>query len=40
MLTRGIVVVGADDTIKYVEYVSEITDHPNYDGVLEVVKGL
>ncbi len=40
LLTRGIVVVGADDTIKYVEYVGEITDHPNYDAVLEVVKGL
>ncbi len=40
LLTRGILVVDADDTIRYVEYVSEITDHPNYDAALEVVKGL
>lgn len=40
LLTRGIVVVDKDDTIKHVEYVSEITEHPNYDAVLETVKSL
>lgn len=38
LLSRGIVVVDKDDTVKYVEYVSEITDHPDYDSALAAVK--
>ena len=37
-LTRAIFVVGADNTIKHVEYVPEITSHPNYDAVLGAAK--
>ncbi len=37
-LTRAIFVVGADNKIKYVEYVPEITSHPNYDAVLAAAK--
>lgn len=37
-LTRAIFVVGADNKIKHVEYVSEITSHPNYDAVLAAAK--
>lgn len=33
-LARAIFVVGPDDKIKHVEYVKEITEHPNYDAAL------
>ena len=33
-LTRAIFVVGADNKIKHVEYVSEIANEPNYDAAL------
>jgi thiol peroxidase len=36
---RAIFVVGPDDTIKHVEYVAEIADHPNYDAALAAAKG-
>jgi thiol peroxidase len=38
-LARAIFVVGPDDTIKHVEYVKEITEHPNYDAALAAAKG-
>jgi len=38
LLARGIVVVGADGIIKHVEYVPEVTDHPNYDEALKIAK--
>ncbi|MBI1822702.1 MAG: thiol peroxidase [Nitrospirae bacterium] len=38
LLTRAIFVVGADDKIKYLEIVPEITTHPNYDKALAAVK--
>ena len=34
LLSRSIFVIGADDKIKYVEYVKEITQHPNYEKAL------
>ncbi len=37
-LTRAIFVVGADNKIKHVEYVPEITSHPNYEAVLAAAK--
>lgn len=40
LLARGIVIVGSDDEVKYVEYVSEVTDHPDYDKAIEEVKKL
>lgn len=33
LLTRSIFVVDANNTIAYVEYVPEVTNHPNYDAV-------
>ena len=33
-LARAVFVVGADDTIKHVEYCSEIAEHPDYDAAL------
>ncbi len=38
--SRAVFVVGADDKIKYAEYVKEVADHPNYDAVLECARGL
>ncbi len=38
LLSRGIVVVGKDGLIKYVEYVKEITTHPDYDKALNAIK--
>lgn len=40
LLTRGIVVIDKDNTIKHIEYVPEITEHPDYDKALEIVKAL
>lgn len=40
ILTRAVFVVDRDNTIKYVEYLEEITNEPNYDKVLELVKSL
>lgn len=34
LLSRSIFVIGADDKIQYVEYVKEITQHPNYESAL------
>lgn len=33
-LCRAVFVIGADDKIKYAEYVSEIAEHPDYDAAL------
>ncbi len=40
LLARGVLVIDRDHTIKYVEYVEEITNEPDYDKALEVVKAL
>lgn len=38
LLTRAIFVVDANDQVTYVEYVSEVTNHPDYDKVLEHIQ--
>ena len=38
LLTRSIFIIGADDRVQYVEYVKEVTSHPNYDAVLDALK--
>lgn len=38
-LARAVFVVGSDGNLKYVEYVSEISEHPNYDAALAAAKG-
>ncbi len=40
LLSRGIVVLDKDNTVKYVEYVNEQTDHPDYDKALEAAREL
>jgi thiol peroxidase len=32
--SRAIFVVGPDNRIKYVEYVDEVADHPDYEAAL------
>ena len=38
--SRAIFVVDQDNIIRYVEYVPEVAEHPNYDAVLAKVKEL
>ncbi len=40
LLARAVFVVDRDNTVKYAEYVPEITGHPNYDAALEVIRQL
>ena len=40
LLTRGILILDKDNIIKHIEYVPEITNHPDYDKALEVVKSI
>ena len=40
LLSRGIVILDKDNTVKYVEYVKDSGTHPDYDRVLEEVKKL
>lgn len=38
LLARSIFVIDKDDKVTYVEYVPEVTDHPNYEKAIEAVK--
>ncbi|RKD21849.1 lipid hydroperoxide peroxidase [Ammoniphilus oxalaticus] len=38
LLTRAIFVIDKNDTVTYVEYVPEATDHPNYEAAIEAAK--
>ncbi|HEY0829467.1 MAG TPA: thiol peroxidase [Bacilli bacterium] len=38
LLMRSIFVLDANDTIQYVEYVKEMTDHPDYERALDAVR--
>lgn len=38
--SRAIFVLDKDNTIKHVEYVKEMSEHPNYDSVMDAVKKL
>lgn len=40
LLSRGTVIVDREGNVKFVEYVSEVTSHPDYDKALEVAKSL
>ncbi len=40
LLTRAVFVVGEDGCLAHVEYVSEVTDHPDYDGALACLRAL
>lgn len=38
LLTRAVFIIGPDDKVQYVEYVKEVTNHPNYDATLNFFK--
>ena len=38
ILSRAIFVVGPDNKIKYVEYVPEVANYPNFEAALAAVK--
>ncbi|SHF79217.1 thiol peroxidase [Ornithinibacillus halophilus] len=38
LLARSIFVVDSNDKVTYVEYVSEVSEHPDYDKALEAAK--
>ena len=40
LLSRAIFVIDASDTLRYVEYVPEVTSHPNYDAALAAARQL
>jgi thioredoxin-dependent peroxiredoxin len=40
LLMRSIFVIDANGTIQYVEYLPEMTEHPNYEAAIEAVKKL
>ncbi|OCS93016.1 thiol peroxidase [Caryophanon latum] len=40
LLARAIFVVDAEGTVTYVEYVSEATNHPDYEAAIAAVKAL
>ncbi|QGY40672.1 thiol peroxidase [Pseudodesulfovibrio cashew] len=40
LLTRAVFVVGKDGKVAYVQYLSEITEEPDYDAALEAVRSL
>lgn len=40
LLSRAIFVIDEKGVIQYVEYVKEVTNHPDYDKALEAVKAL
>lgn len=38
--SRAIFVLDKDNTVKYVEYVKEVSEHPNYEAALDAAKSL
>ncbi|MCQ6274394.1 thiol peroxidase [Bacillus sp. V3B] len=38
LLARSVFVVDSNDNVTYAEYVSEVTDHPNYEAAIEAAK--
>lgn len=38
VLARAVFVVGADNSVKHVEYVNDITNHPDYEAALAAAK--
>ncbi len=40
LLSRAIFIVDQSDTVKYVEYVKEVSQHPDYDGALAALRSI
>lgn len=37
--TRAVIIADANNEVVYADIMNEVTDHPNYDAVLEIIKG-
>jgi thiol peroxidase len=40
LLARAVIVVDADNVVRYVQYVPEVTTHPDYDAAYAAVKAI
>lgn len=40
LLARAIFIIDSKDTVRYVEYVKELTSHPDYDAALKAIKAV
>jgi len=40
LLARSIFILDKDDTVRYVEYVKEVSEHPSYEAALEAARKL
>ena len=40
LLSRAIFIIDGDDIVRYVEYVPEVTQHPDYDRAIEGLKNV
>ena len=40
LLSRAIFIIDRDDTVRYVEYVPEVAQHPDYDKAIEALKNV
>lgn len=40
LLSRAVFIIDKEDNVRYVEYVNELTHHPDYDGALKALKEL
>jgi thiol peroxidase len=40
LLSRAIFIIDRDDTVRYAEYVPEVTQHPDYDKAIETLKSV
>ena len=38
LLSRAVLIIDRDDTVRYVEYVPEVTQHPDYNRAIEALK--
>ncbi|MTI67534.1 MAG: thiol peroxidase [Firmicutes bacterium] len=38
LLSRGIIILDEENKVRYVEYVKEVTEHPDYDKAMEEIK--
>jgi thiol peroxidase len=38
LLSRAIFIIDGSETVRYVEYVKEVTQHPDYDSALETLR--
>ena len=40
LLSRAIFIIDRDDTVRYVDYVPKVTEHPDYDKAIEALRSV